>query len=178
VANAQAVADPLVSQRELVAALSALGLQASVEYPGYVAVYAGPWCWNGNLDATRSDNGAWCWVFQQQPLDQSRTVGELLIDATYSMARIAQAVQRRVAEVITVGEVLDAEPLDQNLTAQDAIARVNRAQVGSLVTPAGAPLGPANLDYLYTLRNRLFTFTDAVEREIARVAPKGGCCGG
>jgi hypothetical protein len=68
----------------------------------------------------------------------------------------------------TVGDAL-APGLESNTTAEDALARLNLAKVGSLVTPAGQPLAVPHLSYLRTLRNALFVFSDEVEREIARV---------
>jgi hypothetical protein len=82
------------------------------------------------------------------------------------------------AEVVrTLGCAVDAAPIDHNLTSDDAIARVNRARVGSLVLADGAPLGVGNLPYLRALRNALHSFTDEVEREIARLDRTGGRCG-
>jgi hypothetical protein len=71
---------------------------------------------------------------------------------------------------LTIGDVIAHKAsLDTNTTAEDAIARLNLAKIGSLVTPAGQPLDAAALPYLRTLRNALFVFSDEVEREITRV---------
>lgn len=54
-------------------------------------------------------------------------------------------------------------------TASDAIAQLNLARVGSLVTEHGLLLSSTHLPYLRELRNRIFEWSDQIEAEIARV---------
>lgn len=76
----------------------------------------------------------------------------------------------RIRAERTVGDAIATVPeIDTNTTADDAIARLSLARVGSLVTPTGGPLTAASLPYLRTLRNATFLFSEEIEKEIARV---------